>query len=170
MALTSSQIHQLCIASSNSKISDQSDKIKLPLIDISDPSTATARYTTIVWSWWKITDSVRRQNINLKHSTSIPLTSPKQISSPKPPTVTVAPIVRSTVTNLAPSDVQKSVTTTQPAALPTTAKSAISTVTTGQMDKSTTSKSETRRENVEKKLKIFREINRVLQVLRVFMG
>jgi hypothetical protein len=84
--------------------------------------------------------------------------------------VTVAPIIRSTVTDLAPSDVQKSVTTTQPAAVPTTAISAISTVTTGQMDKSTTSKSETRQENVEKKLKIFREIQRVLTVLRIFMG
>jgi hypothetical protein len=65
MALYSSQIHQLCIASSNSKISDQSDKkVPSPFIDISDPTTTTPKYTTIVWIWWKITDIVRRQNIN----------------------------------------------------------------------------------------------------------
>jgi hypothetical protein len=90
MALSSGQIRQLCIASANSKISDQSDKKAPPLIDISDPSTTTDKYTTIVWSWWKITESVRRQNINFKHSTSI---SPKKMSSPKPPIVTVAPNV-----------------------------------------------------------------------------
>ena len=65
MPLTSSQIYQLCLASSNSKITDENDqKVLGPFINISDPttplpeqgiyssvvafSTATPRPTTIV--------------------------------------------------------------------------------------------------------------------------
>ena len=124
-------------------------------------STATPRPTTIVWSWWRITDSVRRQSIGLKRPTSIP------ISSPKPPTVTVTSLIQSTVTSLAPSGVQKSVTSTQPTAVTTTATS---TVTAGQMDASTPSKSQIRHIEVEKKLKIFRGLTHFLQILTGFIG
>jgi hypothetical protein len=178
MALTSSQIYQLCLASSISKMTDQSDqKVLGPSINISDPttplpkqgiypsvaafSTATPRPTTIVWSWWRITDSVRRQSIGLKRPTSIP------ISSPKPPTVTVTSLIQSTVTDLAPSGVQKSVTSTQPTAVTTTATS---TVTAGQMDASTPSKSQIRHEKMEKELKIFRILTPFLQILTGFIG
>jgi hypothetical protein len=162
MALTSSQIYQLCLASSISK------KVLGPSINISDPttplpkqgiypnvaafSTATPRPTTIVWSWWRITDSV-----SLKRPTS----------SPKPPTVTVTSLIQSTVTNLAPSGVQKSVTSTQPTAVTTTATS---TVTADQMDASTPSKSQIRREKMEQELKIFKGFNILQIILSGFIG
>ena len=139
---------------------------------ISDPSTATARYTTIIWSWWKITESVHRQNMKFKYSTAI---SPKQISSPNP-IVTVPSTVLPTVTSLlTPSNNQQYFSTTQPAAVTTTpavTTAQLATITTAQLAAGTATSQapETRQENVEGKLKIFREIQRVLTVLRIFMG
>ena len=89
MPSTSSQIFQLCLASSNPKITDQSDqKVLGPFINISDPttplpeqgiyssvvafSTATPRPTTIVWSWWRMTNNARRESIGLKPPSSMP--------------------------------------------------------------------------------------------------
>jgi hypothetical protein len=168
MPLTSSQIFQLCLGSSNSKITDQSDqKVLGPFINISDPttplpkqgiypsvvafSTATPRTTTIVWSWWRMTNNARRESIGLKHPTSIPT------SSPKPSTVTVTSILQSTVI----------VTSTQPSAVTTTATS---TVTNGPIDASTSSKSQLRQKNVKKKLKIFNGLTHFLQILTGFIG
>jgi hypothetical protein len=126
--------------------------------------TATARYTTIVWSWWKVTESVHRQNMKFKYSTT---KSTKHISTPNP-IVTMPSTVLPTVTSLlTPSNNKQYFSTTQTAAVTTTPA-----VNTAQLAAvtATSQAPETRQENVEGKLKIFREIQRVLTVLRIFMG
>jgi hypothetical protein len=112
-------------------------------------STATPRPTTIVWRWWRITDSV-----SLKRPTS----------SAKPPTMTVTSLIQSTVTSLAPSGVQKSVISNQPTAVTTTA------VTTEQINASTPSKSQIHRENMERELKLFKGFNILQIILSGFIG
>jgi hypothetical protein len=105
-------------------------------------STATNRPTTIIWRWWRITDSV-----TLKRPTS----------SAKPPTMT-------TVTSLTPSGVQNSVISSQPTAVTTTA------VTAEQINTSTPSKSQIHRENMERELKLFKGFNILQIILSGFIG
>ena len=175
MPLSSSQIFQLCLASSGSKITDESDQEVLdPFINNFDPTitplpgqgihssvvasstatprpTETPRPTTIVWSWWRMTNNARRESIGLKPPTSMPT------SSPRPSTVTVTSILQSMVT----------VTSIQPSAVTVTATS---TVTDGPVDASTSSQSQLRQKNVKKKLKTFNGLTHFMQILTGLLG
>jgi hypothetical protein len=94
MPLSTSQIRALCIATAIPTISDKTDGKSL-VISISYPSTSTAKYTTISWSWWRVTESVHRQNMKLRYSTA---KSTENINSPN--TIVTVPIaVLPTVTS-----------------------------------------------------------------------
>ena len=175
-----------CLASSGPKITVESDQeIIDPFIDnfqptmtrlssvvaISSPSstatpraTETPRPTTIIWSWWRMTNNARRESIGLKPASSIPTSHPRFMpsSSPIPSKLTVKP---PTVTVTQPPIV--TVTSIQPSAVTVTATS---TVTNGPVEASTKSKSQLHQEHVKQELKTLKKLSIFMQILAGFVG